>query len=52
MADATVLKTVGLIIRTGSSPVSGTSVLISKNAPIVMIDKGVFLCLYNSLYNS
>lgn len=26
MADATVLKTVGLIIRTGSSPVSGTTV--------------------------
>ena len=25
MADATVLKTVGLIIRTGSSPVSGTT---------------------------
>ncbi len=32
MADATVLKTVGLIIRTGSSPVSGTTAECRKPA--------------------
>src|SRR5215207_3482967 len=43
MADATVLKTVGLNIRTGSSPVSGTSIGM-RNPALLGRGRRVLFC--------